>query len=52
VQQRYNLGASTILDVLTSQQALATAQQQLIQQRLNYRNAKAQLEQAIGQNLP
>jgi outer membrane protein len=52
VQQRYNLGASTILDVLTSQQALATAQQQLIQQRLNYRNARAQLEQAIGQNLP
>ncbi|HXT18049.1 MAG TPA: TolC family protein [Gemmatimonadaceae bacterium] len=52
VQQRYNLGASTLLDVLTSQQALATAQQQLIQARLNYRNARAQLEQAIGQNLP
>lgn len=52
VQQRYNLGASTILDVLTSQQALANAQQGLIQQRFNYRNARAQLEQAIGQNLP
>jgi outer membrane protein len=52
VQQRYALGASTLLDVLTSQQALATAQQQLIQARLNYRNARAQLEMAIGQNLP
>lgn len=52
VQQRYNLGASTLLDVLTSQQALATAQQQLIQSRLSYRNARAQLEMAIGQNLP
>jgi outer membrane protein len=52
VQQRYNLGASTLLDVLTSQQALVTAQQQLIQARLNYRNARAQIEAAIGRDLP
>jgi outer membrane protein len=51
-QQRYNLGASTLLEVLTSQQALVTAQQQLIQARLNYRNARAQIEAAIGRDLP
>lgn len=50
--QRYNLGASTLLDVVTSQQALITAQQQLIQARLNYRNARAQIEAAIGRDLP
>ena len=50
--QRYNLGASTLLDVVTSQQALITAQQQLIQARLNYRNARAQIEAAIGRELP
>ncbi len=52
VQQRYALGASTLLDVLTSQQALVSAQQQLIQARLNYRNARAQIEAAIGRDLP
>ncbi len=52
VQQRYNLGASTLLDVLTSQQNLVNAQQQLIQARLNYRNARAQIEAAIGRDLP
>jgi outer membrane protein len=52
VQQRYALGASVLLDVLTSQQTLVTAQQQLIQARLNYRNARAQIEAAIGRDLP
>jgi outer membrane protein len=52
VQQRYELGASVLLDVLTSQQTLVTARQQLIQARLNYRNAKAQIEAAIGRDLP
>lgn len=52
VQQRYNLGASTLLDVLTSQQALVTARQQLIQARLTYRNARAQIESAIGRDIP
>jgi outer membrane protein len=50
-QQRYNLGASTLLDVLNSQQALVAARQQLIQARLNYRNAIAQIEAAIGRDL-
>jgi outer membrane protein len=51
-QQRYNLGASVLLDVLNSQQALVTARQQLIQARLNYRNALAQIEAVIGRDLP
>jgi outer membrane protein len=51
-QQRYNLGASTLLDVLNSQTALVTARQALIQARLNYRNAKAQIEAVIGRDLP
>jgi len=50
-QQRYNLGASVLLDVLNSQQALVAAQQQLIQARLNYRNAIAQIEAVIGRDL-
>ena len=52
VQQRYNLGAGTLLDVLTSQAALVNARQQLIAARLNYRNARAQIEAAIGRELP
>jgi outer membrane protein len=52
VTQRYNLGASVLLDVLTSQQTLVTARQQLIQARLTYRNARAQIEAAIGRDLP
>lgn len=51
-QQRYNLGASVLLDVLTSQTALIQARQQLIQARLNYRNARAQIESYIGRDLP
>jgi outer membrane protein len=51
-QQRYNLGASVLLDVLNSQLALVTARQQLIQARLNYRNARAQIESYIGKDLP
>ena len=51
-QQRYNLGASTLLDVLNSQTALVTARQALITARLNYRNARAQIEAVIGRDLP
>ncbi len=49
--QRYTLGASTLLDVLTSQSALNQARAALIQARFDYRNAKAQLEQLIGRDL-
>ena len=51
-QQRYNVGAGTFLDVLTSQSSLVTARQGLIQARLAYRNARAQIEAAIGRDLP
>jgi outer membrane protein len=50
-QQRYNIGASTLLDLITSQAALATAQQSLIQARYDYRIARAQLEALIGREL-
>ena len=50
-QQRYNIGASTLLDLLTSQTALAQAQQALIQARFDYRIARAELEALIGREL-
>ena len=50
-QQRYNIGASTLLDLITSQAALATAQQSLIQARYDYRIARAQLEALVGRDL-
>ena len=50
-QQRYNIGASTLLDLITSQATLAQAQQALIQARYDYRIARAQLEALIGQDL-
>ncbi len=50
-QQRYNIGASTLLDLLTSQTTLAQAQQALIQARYDYRIARAQLEALIGREL-
>ena len=50
-QQRYNIGASTLLDLITSQAALATAEQALIQARYDYRIARAQLEALIGRDL-
>jgi outer membrane protein len=50
-QQRYQLGASILLDVLTSQTQLTQARLALIQARYNYRVAKAQLEALIGQTL-
>jgi outer membrane protein len=50
-QQRYNLGTSTQLEVATSQNALNVARQALIQGRLDYRIARAQIEAIIGQDL-
>jgi outer membrane protein len=51
-QQRYQLGASTVLDLLTSQTQLNAARTALIQARLDARVAKAQLEALIGRDLP
>jgi outer membrane protein len=50
-QQRYELGASTLLDVLTSQTTLNQARVALVQARLNARVARAQLESIIGRDL-
>ncbi|MEP6690714.1 MAG: TolC family protein [Gemmatimonadaceae bacterium] len=47
-QQRYNLGASTLLDVLTSQTQLNQGRAALIQARYNLRVAKAQIAALIG----
>ena len=49
--QRYAVGASVLLDVLTSQAALIQARLTLIQTRFTYRTTKAQLEQLIGRDL-
>ena len=50
-QQRYSLGASTLLDLLTSQSALDASRQALIQARLDARVAKAQIEALVGRDL-
>jgi outer membrane protein len=50
--QRYALGSSTLLDVLTSQTTLNQARLSLIQARYDARTAKAQIEALIGRDLP
>ena len=50
-QLRYNAGASTLLDVLTSQNQLSQAETALIQARFDARVARARLEALIGQPL-
>ncbi|HWJ23263.1 MAG TPA: TolC family protein [Gemmatimonadaceae bacterium] len=50
-QQRYELGASTLLDVLTSQTQLTQARVALILARFNARVAKAQLDALVGRTL-
>jgi len=50
-QQRYAVGASTLLDVLTSQTQLNQARSDLIRARYDQRIAKAQLEALVGREL-
>jgi outer membrane protein len=50
-RQRYNLGASTLLDVLTSQTTLDAARSALFQARQDFRVARAQLEALVGREL-
>lgn len=50
-QRRYDLGATTLLDFLTSQTQLDNARTALIRARYDYRVAKAQLEALIGRDL-
>lgn len=51
VNARYQGGAATILDVLTSQQALAQARVDAVNARFDYLKAKAQIEALIGRHL-
>lgn len=50
-QERYRLGASTIVDVLTSQEALNQAEVDVVVARFTYLRAKARLEALIGRTL-
>ncbi len=48
VREKYNLGAATILDVLTSEVSLKQAQINQVQALFDYNMAIARLEQALG----
>jgi outer membrane protein len=50
-QQRYELGASTQLEVLTTQTQLNSARYNLVNARYQLRIAKAQLEQLLGREI-
>ena len=50
-QQRYSLGASTQLELLTTQTQLNSARYNLVNARYQVRIAKAQLEQLIGREI-
>ena len=50
-QERYRLGASTIVDILTSQEALNQAEVDVVNARFDYLRARAQLEALIGRKL-
>jgi outer membrane protein len=49
-QQRYALGVSTLLDLLTSQTQLNQARQALIQARFDGRTSRAQLSSLLGRS--
>ena len=49
--ERYQLGAATLLDVLTSQSTLNQSRVALVQARLDARVAKAQIEALVGREL-
>ncbi len=49
--ERYRVGAATILDLLTSQAALTQAQVNVVQTRFNYLIARAQVEAVLGRTL-
>jgi outer membrane protein len=50
-QERYRLGASTIVDVLTSQEALDQAEVDVVNARFDFLRAKAEVEALIGRTL-
>jgi outer membrane protein len=50
-QDRYRLGAGTLLDLLTGEANLTQAQVSQVQARFDYLNARAQLEALVGHSL-
>jgi outer membrane protein len=50
-QERYQLGATTILELLTSQTALVEAQNNLVSLRFDYLQTRAELESILGRKL-
>ncbi|MGH9259239.1 MAG: TolC family protein [Acidimicrobiales bacterium] len=50
-QERYRVGAGTILELLTSQENLTQAEVSRIQTIFNYVLARAQLEALVGRAL-
>jgi outer membrane protein TolC len=50
-QQRYRLGVSTIVDLLTSQEALDQAEVDAVDARFAYLRARAEIEALIGRKL-
>jgi len=50
-QERYQLGATTILELLTSQTALVEAQNNLVGLRFDYLLTRAELESILGRKL-
>ena len=51
VQDRYRLGAGTLLDLLTAETNLTQAQVNQVQAHYDYLNARAQLEALVGHSL-
>jgi outer membrane protein len=51
VQARYKFGAATIVDVLTSEEALNQSEVDAVNARFAYLRAKAQIEALIGRSL-
>jgi outer membrane protein TolC len=50
-QKKYNLGASTYLNVLSDERDLATAQSNLLTAKINYAKSKVQLDRDTAQTL-
>jgi len=50
-QERYRLGVATIVDVLTSQEALTQSEVDAVNARFDYLRAKAQIQALIGRRL-
>ncbi len=50
-QERYRLGATTILELLTSQAALVEAQNSLVSLRFDYLLSRAELQSILGREL-